>query len=204
MSVQKYNEARIKALKILSLGLVFLFFLPVGIPASLIIMPFLAGRIGAKELPKNWHTTYIITVGGGWSLGLIAAIFVLLSLALGPALRINTIEPIIFGLMIIFNWASFAIGVNSSKGLIQDVEIYQTEWEEEENSEEKTDMAISQEESLSASEKLKQLFKSTQKNDNEMKEATKPADRKVTKTKKYSKRKKKDGRVNALASRRRK
>ena len=44
----------------------------------------------AKELPKNWHATYIITVGGGWSLGLVATIFVLLSLALGPALRINS------------------------------------------------------------------------------------------------------------------
>ena len=81
MSVKKYNEARTSALKILLFGLVFLLFLPVGVPVSLIIVPFLAGRIGAKELPKNWHTTYIITVGGGWSLGLVATIFILLSLA---------------------------------------------------------------------------------------------------------------------------
>ena len=159
MSVKKYNEARTSALKILLFGLVFLLFLPVGVPVSLIIFPFLAGRIGAKEHPKNWHTTYIITVGGGWSLGLVATIFVLLSLALGPALRINTVEPIIFGLLITLNWVSFAIGVNSSKGSIQDVDIYQTEWEEEDSSDEETEMAVNQEKEVSASEKLKEFYR---------------------------------------------
>ena len=165
MSVKKYNEARTSALKILLFGLVFLLFLPVGVPVSLIIFPFLAGRIGAKELPKNWHTTYIITVGGGWSLGLVATIFVLLSLALGPALRINTVEPIIFGLLITLNWISFAIGVNSSKGSIQDVDIYQTEWEEEDSSDEETEMAVNQEKEVSASEKLKEFYKTSKKYD---------------------------------------
>ena len=192
MSVKKYNEARTSALKILLFGLVFLLFLPVGVPVSLIIFPFLAGRIGAKELPKNWHTTYIITVGGGWSLGLVATIFVLLSLALGPALRINTVEPIIFGLLITLNWISFAIGVNSSKGSIQDVDIYQTEWEEEDSSDEETDMAVTQEKEVSASEKLKEFYKTSKKADAEKKEKQK------------NKKKTLSSRVGALASRRRK
>ncbi len=192
MSVKKYNEARTSALKILLFGLVFLLFLPVGVPVSLIIFPFLAGRIGAKELPKNWHTTYIITVGGGWSLGLVATIFVLLSLALGPALRINTVEPIIFGLLITLNWISFAIGVNSSKGSIQDVDIYQTEWEEEDSSNQETEMAVNQEKEVSASEKLKEFYKTSKKADTEKKE------------KQQNKKKNLSSRVGALASRRRK
>ena len=192
MSVKKYNEARTSALKILLFGLVFLLFLPVGVPVSLIIFPFLAGRIGAKELPKNWHTTYIITVGGGWSLGLVATIFVLLSLALGPALRINTVEPIIFGLLITLNWISFAIGVNSSKGSIQDVDIYQTEWEEEDSSNQETEMAVNQEKEVSASEKLKEFYKTSKKADAERKE------------KQQNKKRTLSSRVGALASRRRK
>ena len=192
MSVKKYNEARTSALKILLFGLVFLLFLPVGVPVSLIIFPFLAGRIGAKELPKNWHTTYIITVGGGWSLGLVATIFVLLSLALGPALRINTVEPIIFGLLITLNWISFAIGVNSSKGSIQDVDIYQTEWEEEDSSDEEAEMAVTQEKEVSASEKLKQFYKTSKKADAEKKEKQKNKSNTLS------------SRVGALASRRRK
>jgi hypothetical protein len=193
MSVKKYNEARTSALKILLFGLVFLLFLPVGVPVSLIIFPFLAGRIGAKELPKNWHTTYIITVGGGWSLGLVATIFVLLSLALGPALRINTIEPIIFGLLITLNWISFAIGVNSSKGSIQDVDIYETEWEEEESSDREAEMAVTQEQEISASEKLKEFYKSSKKD-----KAEKKSKQTKTKGKTIS------SRVGALATRRRK
>ncbi len=193
MSVKKYNEARTSAIKILLFGLVFLLFLPVGVPVSLIIFPFLAGRIGAKELPKNWHTTYIITVGGGWSLGLVATIFVLLSLALGPALRMNTVEPIIFGLLITLNWISFAIGVNSSKGSIQDVDIYETEWEEEEYSEREAEMAVTQEQEISASEKLKDFYKSSKKD-----EAEKKSKQAKTKRKTIS------SRVGALATRRRK
>jgi len=191
MSEQKYNEARIKALKILTFGLIFLLFLPVGIPISLIIMPFLAGRIGAKELPKNWHFTYILTIGGGWSLGLVATIFTILSLALGPALRINTIEPIIFGLLIVFNWMSFAIGVNSSKGSIQDAEKYQTEWESIDE-EEQTNIAVANEEKTSSSDKLREFFKESKKTKKEKENKKKP------------KIKKQPGRVDALANLRRK
>jgi len=116
----------------MTFGLIFLIFLPIGIPVSLIIIPFLAGKNGASKLPKDWHWTYIITVGGGWSLGLVATIFILLSLALGPSLQINIAEPIIFAILIIFTWLSFAIGVRSSNVAEQSLSPYEQEWEEEE------------------------------------------------------------------------
>jgi hypothetical protein len=116
----------------MTFGLIFLIFLPIGIPVSLIIIPFLAGKNGASKLPKDWHWTYIITVGGGWSLGLVATIFILLSLALGPSLQINIAEPIIFAILIIFTWLSFAIGVRSSNLAEQSLSPYEQEWEEEE------------------------------------------------------------------------
>ena len=115
----------------MTLGLIFLIFLPVGIPVSLIIVPFIAGKNGATQLPKDWHLTYIITVGGGWSLGLVASIFILLSLALGPSLQINVAEPIIFAILIIFTWLSFTIGVRSAKNISQPLSPYEQEWEEE-------------------------------------------------------------------------
>ena len=118
----------------MTFGLIFLIFLPIGIPVSLIIIPFLAGKNGASKLPKDWHWTYIITVGGGWSLGLVATIFILLSLALGPSLQINIAEPIIFAILIIFTWLSFAIGVRSSKIVTQPIGTYEQEWKEEETS----------------------------------------------------------------------
>ena len=201
MSIQKYKKARKKALKIMSFGLLFLLFPTlVGVPICLIIMPFLAGRLGAKELPKNWHMTYIITVGGGWAISLAAAVFIILSLGLGPALRINTAELLIFAIMIIFNWTSFTIGANTSKGSVQNVETYESEWEEEDAS----TIAVTQEENTSASEKLKQLFsKSTNKKTTpETKKEKKNIKMKTTRRKPSSK--KKENRVNALASRRRK
>ena len=70
----------------MTMGLVFLIFLPIGIPMSLLVIPFLAGRSGAKELPSNWHLTYILTVGGGWSVGLVIILLTLLSIALGLSL----------------------------------------------------------------------------------------------------------------------
>ena len=94
MSVHEYIKARNQALKTMTLGLIFLVFLPLGIPLSLIIIPFIAGRNGAKDLDNNWHLTYILTVGGGWSLGLVLSLIALLSIALGPALRINLVEII--------------------------------------------------------------------------------------------------------------
>ena len=99
----------------MTMGLIFLIFLPIGIPMSLLVVPFLAGRNGARDLPSNWHLTYILTVGGGWSVGLVITLIALLSIALGPALRINIAEIVIFASMILFKWASFTIGVTSSK-----------------------------------------------------------------------------------------
>ena len=135
MSVHKYNEARNKALKTMTLGLVFLIFLPIGIPVSLIIIPFLAGRNGARNLPDNWHLTYILTVGGGWSIGLVLTLIILLSIALGPALRINITEIFILTLIILFTWASFTVGVTSSKiNSSRKESLYEKEWREEEAS----------------------------------------------------------------------
>lgn len=115
----------------MTLGLIFLIFLPIGIPVSLIIIPFIAGKNGAAKLPKDWHLTYILTVGGGWSLGLVASIFILLSLALGPSLQINIAEPIIFAILLVFTWLSFTIGVRSAKNTVQPISPYEQEWEEE-------------------------------------------------------------------------
>jgi len=134
MSLEKYYEARNRALRTMTLGLVFLIFLPIGIPVSLIIIPFIAGKSGASKLSKDWHWTYIITVGGGWSLGLVSAIYILLSLALGPSLQINIAEPIIFAILLTFTWLSFAIGVRSSKIVTQPIGTYEQEWKEEETS----------------------------------------------------------------------
>ena len=85
-----------------------------------------------------------------------------------------------------------AIGVNSSKGSIQDVDIYQTEWEEEDSSDEEAEMAVTQEKEVSASEKLKEFYKTSKKADAEKKE------------KQQNKKRTLSSRVGALASRRRK
>ena len=113
----------------MTIGLVFLLFLPIGIPVSLIIIPFLAGRTGARELPKNWHSTFIITVGGGCSLGLVFVIYSLLSLSLGPALKIGIAEPTIFGILITLIWGSFLIGVRNSDGVKTDLQMNAEEWD---------------------------------------------------------------------------
>ena len=211
MSVEKYQNARNNALRMMALGLVFLLFLPVGIPVSLIIIPFLAGRSGAKELPNNWHWTYILTVGGGWAIGLVVGLFVLLSLALGPSLKIDVAEPLIFGIMIIFTWGSFTIGVRSAKGLPDNVDMDEEKWAGEtdtdveiDEDEDLTEMALSQdteEEKESATDKLKSFFgRSTKKT-----EKPKKGTRKTKKPKKSKKSPKgKPSRVSALANRRRK
>ncbi len=143
MSVENYYEARNRALRTMTFGLIFLIFLPIGIPVSLIIIPFIAGKNGASKLPKDWHLTYIITVGGGWSLGLVTTIFILLSLALGPSLQINIAEPIIFFTLILSTWLSFTAGVRSTKNTGKIEGIYEQEWEEEDASEnEKTNKSI--------------------------------------------------------------
>ena len=106
---------------------------------SLLVIPFLAGRSGAKELPSNWHLTYILTVGGGWSVGLVIILLTLLSIALGPALRINIAEIVIFASIILFTWASFTIGVTSSQiKTINKERPYEDEWKEEDAKEDKS------------------------------------------------------------------
>ena len=113
-------------------GLVFLLFLPIGIPLSLIIIPFLAGRYGAKDLPKDWHTTFIITVGGGCSLGFVFLFYFILSFSLGPALRIGITEPIILGIIVTLIWGSFFIGVRNSTGVKSEIQLNEEEWNREE------------------------------------------------------------------------
>ena len=116
-------------------GLIFLFFLPIGIPLSLIIIPFLAGRSGAKELPRDWHSTFIVTVGGSCSLGLVFALYIILSLSLGPSLKIGITEPLILGVVAALIWGSFLIGVRNSTELKNEVQINEEEWDKEEQEE---------------------------------------------------------------------
>ena len=203
MSIEKYQNARNSALKIMIGGLVFLIFLPVGIPVSLIIIPFLAGRAGAKELPSNWHLTYILTVGGGWAIGLVVSLFVILSLALGPSLKINVAEPLIFGMMIVFTLGSFTIGVRSTRGLPDNVDLNEEKWANEgtKTSEKQSSMAIPDEPKESATDKLKSFFggpkKKIEKSKKEKGKTRKPKKKKSTP-------KGKPSRVSALASCRRK
>jgi uncharacterized protein YacL len=204
MSVENYNIARNKALKSMTLGLIFLLFLPVGIPISLIIIPFLAGRNGARELPNNWHLTYILTVGGGWSIGLVVCLILLLSIAIGPALRINIAETIIFIVMILFTWSSFAIGVQSSKivNAIDNNKPYENEWKNEEK--DTSELAVPEEENqdntVSSFQKVKNFIQGNKTQENYTSE------KRETKKDKKPKKAPKGGtsRVSALASRRRK
>ena len=135
----------------MALGLVFLLFLPIGIPLSLIIIPFLAGRTGGKKLPKDWHSTFIITVGGGSSLGLVFTLYLILSLSLGPALKIGITEPLILGIVAALIWGSFFIGVKNSTELKSEVQINEEEWDREEQDEHidsKQKIAIPEEETF--------------------------------------------------------
>ena len=212
MSVHKYNIARNKALKTMTLGLIFLIFLPLGIPMSLIVIPFLAGRNGARDLPDNWHLTYILTVGGGWSIGLIVTFLALLSIALGPALRINIAEIVIFASIILFSWASFTIGVTSSKinTINSKDRPYEKEWNEEEETTEDVSededlrtMAITSEKgNVSSFQKMKDFLSGGDDEKNESQNITK-GKKKAKNTNKKAK-KGKASRVSALANRRRK
>ena len=112
----------------MALGLVFLLFLPIGIPISLIIIPFLAGRAGGKELTHDWHSTFIITVGGMCSLGFVFIFYLLLSVSLGPSLKIGIAEPTIFGIIVSLIWGSFLIGVKNSEGKKTDIQMNTEEW----------------------------------------------------------------------------
>ena len=135
MTLEKYHSARNSAVKTMVFGLIFLFFLPIGIPLSLIIIPFLAGRSGAKELPRDWHSTFIVTVGGSCSLGLVFALYIILSLSLGPSLKIGITEPLILGVVAALIWGSFFIGVRNSTELKNEVQINEEEWDKEEQEE---------------------------------------------------------------------
>ena len=214
MSVHKYNAARNKALKTMTLGLVFLIFLPIGIPMSLLVIPFLAGRSGAKELPSNWHLTYILTVGGGWSVGLVIILLTLLSIALGPALRINIAEIVIFASIILFTWASFTIGVTSSQIKATNKERpYEDEWKEEDAKEDKSiDSRNGKNETEESHLRTMAVHKDKKKNSNssfqKMKEfLSGPAVNEVINDEENIKPKSakgKESRVSALANRRRK
>ena len=214
MSLENYYEARNRALRTMAFGLVFLIFLPIGIPVSLIIIPFIAGKNGASKLPKDWHLTYIITVGGGWSLGLVTSIFILLSLALGPSLQINIAEPIIFSILLLSTWLSFTIGVRSAKNTKEIRGIYEQEWEEEDaldSEKEKTNKSIK-------SKKNKRVIAIPNDNENnqntdmfsKVKNFIKGPNKKVTAKEDGKQNKNSDtsttkaSRVSALASRRRK
>ena len=203
----------------MTIGLVFLIFLPIGIPMSLLVVPFLAGRNGARDLPSNWHLTYILTVGGGWSVGLVITLIALLSIALGPALRINITEIVIFASIILFTWASFTIGVTSSKIKNTNNERpYESEWEKEEAEDQKKQepnsgdkrndskdenlrtMALHGEDQKSKSnfQRMKNFL------GNEKEEETKELKRESKKNKRKKTKKGKESRVSALANRRRK
>jgi len=214
MSLENYYEARNRALRTMAFGLVFLIFLPIGIPVSLIIIPFIAGKNGASKLPKDWHLTYIITVGGGWSLGLVTSIFILLSLALGPSLQINIAEPIIFSILLLSTWLSFTIGVRSAKNTKEIRGIYEQEWEEEDaldSEKEKTNKSIK-------SKKNKRVIAIPNDNENnqntdmfsKVKKFIKGPNKKITAKEDGKQNKNSDtsttkaSRVSALASRRRK
>ena len=146
MTIENYYSARNSAVKTMAAGLVFLLFLPVGIPLSLIIIPFLAGRYGAKDLPRDWHTTFVITVGGGCSLGFVFLLYFILSFSLGPALRIGIAEPIILGIIVTLIWGSFFIGVKNSTGVKSEIQLNEEEWtREEERDSSKEEIAIPEE-----------------------------------------------------------
>ena len=198
----------------MTMGLVFLIFLPIGIPMSLLVIPFLAGRSGAKELPSNWHLTYILTVGGGWSVGLVIILLTLLSIALGPALRINIAEIVIFASIILFTWASFTIGVTSSQiKTINKERPYEDEWKEEDAKEDKSiDSGNGTNETEESHLRTMAIHKDKKKNNNssfqKMKEfLSGPTVNEVTNDEEKSKPKSakgKESRVSALANRRRK
>ena len=202
----------------MTMGLVFLIFLPIGIPMSLLVVPFLAGRNGARDLPSNWHLTYILTVGGGWSVGLVITLIALLSIALGPALRINIAEIVIFASIILFTWASFTIGVTSSKIKNTNTERpYESEWEKEDSEEQKNQEPNSSEtknDSKDGNLRNMALHKDEQKSKSSFqkmkdflgteKEETKKSKREITKNKSKKATKGKESRVSALANRRRK
>ena len=79
----------------------------------------------------DWHSTFVITVGGSCSLGLVFALYMILSLSLGPALKIGITEPLILSVVAALIWGSFFIGVRNSSELKNEVQINEEEWDKE-------------------------------------------------------------------------
>ncbi len=113
----EYTVAARQALATMAAGLLFLVILPLGIPLALVVAPFLAGRAGAQQLPRNWHAFFVLTVGFGWAVALLLALLLGLSRLAGPSFALGTIEPILLLLMLAAVTGSFALGVRSAPGL---------------------------------------------------------------------------------------
>ena len=113
----EYSVAARQALATMAAGLLFLVILPLGIPLALVVAPFLAGRAGAQQLPRNWHAFFVLTVGFGWAVALLLALLLGLSRLAGPSFALGTIEPILLLLMLAAVTGSFALGVRSAPGL---------------------------------------------------------------------------------------
>ena len=117
MMPPEYSVAARQALATMAAGLLFLVILPLGIPLALVVAPFLAGRAGAQQLPRNWHAFFVLTVGFGWAVALLLALLLGLSRLAGPSFALGTIEPILLLLMLAAVTGSFALGVRSAPGL---------------------------------------------------------------------------------------
>jgi len=117
---------------------------------------------------------------------------------------INVAEPLIFGMMIVFTLGSFTIGVRSTRGLPDNIDLDEEKWANEgtkTSDEKQSSMAVPDEPKESATDKLKSFFggpkKKVEKSKKEKGKTRKPKKKKSTP-------KGKPSRVSALASRRRK
>ena len=117
----EYSVASRQALATMALGLLFLVILPLGIPLALVVAPFLAGRAGAQQLPRNWHAFFVLHTGFGWAVALLLALLLGLSWLAGPSFALGTIEPVLLFLMLASVTGSFALGVRSAPGLMERV-----------------------------------------------------------------------------------
>ena len=113
----EYSVASRQALATMAMGLLFLVILPLGIPLALVVAPFLAGRSGAQQLPRNWHAFFVLTIGFGWAVALLLVLLLGLSQLAGPSFALGTIEPVLLFLMLASVTGSFALGVRSAPGL---------------------------------------------------------------------------------------
>ena len=82
---------------------------------------------------------------------MVFALYIILSLSLGPALKIGITEPLILGIVAVLIWGSFFIGVKNSTELKSEVQINEEEWDREEQDEyidSKQKIAIPEEEAF--------------------------------------------------------